>query len=210
MSDRNKPRDPQNPGDASPETPEPETPVGVDDVTPKVITDTLVHGSDEVSLSAAKTIAEAAEQVVVRLGIEKFIEAQWEEKIDPKLRECERYAIASAAFGGDMIFISMAIPLVNGIIHVGSDREKLAKTSDWISRVWEKASLTPDAERIPTISALTLIYLITIGWRSARKLKTKDESHQLWKRMQQRVQRLCSDKASRGATADPSGPKGAK
>jgi hypothetical protein len=206
MTDRSKPRGRQKSGGASPETPDPEIPVGVDDVTPKVIADTLTKESDEVSLSAAKTIAEAAEQVVVRLGIEVFIADQWE-KIEPKLRECERYAQASVAFGGDMIFISMAIPLVNGIIHVGSNRSDLTTTTEWISKEWRNASLTQDPERIPVISALTLIYLITIGWENAKKLKPKDELREPWKLMKQRVQRLCSDKARRKANANHAGRK---
>src|SRR5205085_11194623 len=116
---------------------------GEDEVTPEVMVEALTKESDEVSLSAAKTIAEAAEQVVIRLGIEQFIEKQWE-RIEEKLRECDEYAVAAATFGGDMIFISMTIPLVNGIIHVGSTREKLTNTTEWIAKEWRRARLSYD------------------------------------------------------------------
>ncbi|PYS80142.1 MAG: hypothetical protein DMF67_11240 [Acidobacteria bacterium] len=256
MTDPNKkPRDPETPGAPPPEESgdlglkgEDDVVKGEDEVTPKVITDALTEKSDEVSLSAAKTIADAAEQVVVRLGIEKFIEQQWE-KIGKKLDECDEYARAAATFGGDMIFISMAIPLVNGIIHVGSTRERLTTTTEWISKEWRRASLTYDPERIPVISALTLIYLITKGWKITKDreaaqsiegprlklLKEMEEQGQgasqsleyqelkklkerlekqleelekqklLWERMLERVQRLCSDKASREAKTGSGG-----
>jgi hypothetical protein len=203
MSDPNDPaRDGERPGDLPSDSREPH--VGKDEVKTDDLVEGLTDSSDEVSLSAAKTIADAAEQVVVRLGIEKFIDQQWP-KIDEKLRECEGLAKLTQTFGGDMIFISMAIPLVNGIIHVGSDRDRLSKTSEWIAREWRKPTLTYDPERIPVISALTLIYLITKGWKATRTLKGKDERKELWKRMQKRVQRLCSDKATRPATKQQPG-----
>ena len=146
---------------------------GTDEVTTEKMT-VFVGGSGgggggpRVPLSEAKSISEAAENVVNTLEIEKFITEQWE-KIDKKLRECDEYAKVAAPFGGDMIFISMAIPLANGVIHVGSTREKLEETTKYIQQEWQKASLAHDPERIPVISALTLIYLITKGWLKADK-----------------------------------------
>jgi hypothetical protein len=224
MTDPNKrPGDPETPDSSPPSAPDDQPRAGEDEVTPELIADVLY--SDEVSLSAAKTIGDAAEQVVVRLGIEKFIEQQWE-KIATKLDECDEYAVAAKNFGGDMIFISMAIPLVNGIIHVGSTRDKLTATTNWIAKVWRQASLAYDPERIPVISALTLIYLITKGcnamnkeWEATlllrpglqgasdspgdRQSKQLKESCERWERMRERVQRLCSDKDSR---EDGNGP----
>ncbi len=183
--------------------PEPADDAGQTEVTSNDLVAQLTESSDEVSRSTAEAIGYAAEKVVEDLGIDGFINEHWP-MIWEKLRECEEYAKASLKFGGDMIFISMAIPLVNGIIHLGSDRRRLASTTESMSEVWKRVSMTPAPDRIPAISALTLIYIITKGWKGARKLKRDDPEKELWKRMQRRVQRLCSDKASR--KAKESGP----
>src|ERR1700749_2167212 len=78
MTDPNEnPGDPKTPDSSLPSAPGDPSLTGKDEVTSKTITDTLHEDNDEVSLSAAKTIGEASEQVAIRLGIEEFIEQQW-------------------------------------------------------------------------------------------------------------------------------------
>jgi hypothetical protein len=175
--------------------------LGKDEVTPQVIAEAL--DSDEVSASAAKTIADAAELVVVNLEIEEFIADRWSQ-ISNKLRECDEYAVTAKTFGSNMMFLSMAIPLVNGVIHVGSKSERLSATTTLIEDLRKTIGLSYDPQRIPVISALTLIYLIVKGWygvtkelkatqpaNAPEKLKDLEE---VWGRMLSRAQRLCSDR----------------
>ncbi|HYH85960.1 MAG TPA: hypothetical protein VEX60_10950 [Pyrinomonadaceae bacterium] len=178
--------------------------VGKDEVTPEVIAEAL--GSDEVSAGAAKTIADAAELVVVNLDIEEFIADRWSQ-ISNKLRECDEYAVTAKTFGSNMMFLNMAIPLVNGIIHVGSRSERLSATTTLIEELRKTIGLSYDPQRIPVISALTLIYLIVKGWYGITKElkatqtveapKKLDDMKEVWERMLSRAQRLCSDRTSR-------------
>lgn len=176
----------------------PQSPSGESDgVTVRDIVWLLTQGNDDISSKTAKEIAEKVKTVIDSLGIEEFIAAHWD-KIYRKLTECEMY-VSGVSLGSNMLFVNMAIPLVNGIIHVASTRERLLGTTKDISKIWPAM---PEPEKVPIVSALTLIYLVTKGQDSSPpadippdKLK---EYRDHWDRMQSRVQHLLSTPAAPG------------
>jgi hypothetical protein len=149
-----------------------------------------------ISRRKAKDIAKDAMWVVNNLDIKDFIDDHWP-KISQKLIECEKFA-REVRYGPDMMFVSMAIPLVNGIIHVASTRDKLIKTTKYFSDEWKRAGIK-EPEKVPIVSALTLIYLVSKGLDT---LPQGDKTAAtLWEDMNARVQHLSSDNG--GTNAPP-------
>ncbi|HEX8501392.1 MAG TPA: hypothetical protein VF659_12490 [Pyrinomonadaceae bacterium] len=168
----------------------------------KDVLKTLTSGNSKMSPTKAKNMAKDAVSVVRDLGTEDFIKQHWD-KISEKLIQCEKFA-NEVSYGADMMFVSMAIPLVNGIIHVASSRDKLLKTTKRFADDWKRAGID-EPERVPIVSALTLIYLVTRGLEYSEG-EADALNHPLWERMKLRVQHLSSDKGGGGAS-QPSGGK---
>jgi len=131
-------------------------------------------------------IARFAQEAVEELGVKQFIN-DYEEPIYDKLLECDSYA-ETAKVNSDMMFIARSLPVINGIIHIASNRERLSRAMRWVEKNMEESE--PDA--ISILSALTLIYVAVQG-----EIKRKDriEEREAWRRILRRVRRFSSDMA---------------
>jgi hypothetical protein len=85
-----------------------------------------------------------------------------------------------------MIFMALSLPIINGIIHVGSTRKDLVSASEWIRGKWQSME-GEKLDAIPTISALTLIYIIAKAWSRYRNDPAR---HEIWDSIRDRVQML--------------------
>lgn len=162
----------------------------------ELVRQALNEGSNEDQTEADEAsrdeTARAAVTAVRKLKITPFLKAH-EERIFTKLEECDGYA-SNADFGGDMMFIALALPVINGIIHVASTRDNLEAASDWVVKEWGEGPKNP--EKVPILSALTLIYVVAIGWdkyeHPAPDQSIAEGKKVIWERILNRVQKLSS------------------
>jgi hypothetical protein len=152
------------------------------------VTAPLSHEVAEAQAAAdrAAAAAEAAEtarkEAIAQFAVEEELQVQeffqaHREQIFRKLEECDQIA-ENAPINGDMIFIAESLPLINSIIHVGSDRATLARASNWVRETWGD-----EADPLIVLSALLFIYVANKGAEE----KGNDET---WKRIHERVEKL--------------------
>lgn len=110
------------------------------------------------------------------LKVKKFFEVH-REAIYKKLEECDEIA-AHAPTNTDMIFIAESLPIINSIIHVGSDRKTLGEASSWVRDTWGD-----EADPLIVLSALLFIYV-------ANKGAEENLEDPVWRRIHRRVQKL--------------------
>jgi hypothetical protein len=103
------------------------------------------------------------------------------------LEECDRFA-EDADLNGDMMFIALSLPIMNGIIHVGSNRSDLRKAIEWILSKWKTENKEPD--KISILSVLTLMYVVAKGWEAHKNDLGKRD---IWLRIVSRVRKLSSE-----------------
>jgi len=121
------------------------------------------------------------------LKVEEFFDVH-KEQIYKKLEECDEIA-ENAPTNGDMIFIAESLPIINSIIHVGTDRKKLTGASNWVRKTWGE-----DADPLIVLSALLFIYVANKG---ALRFTTgqsdepvEGDREEIWNRIHRRVQKL--------------------
>jgi len=131
---------------------------------------------------SGEPIAKTAETAVKILGAEKFIE-NYSHLIFEKLEECDKYA-QSADFNGDLVFIALSLPIINGIIHVASNSAALIAARDWVVSKWKD---NKDPDPVSILSALTLVYVVAKGWRAFQE---DQERREVWRRILGRMERL--------------------
>jgi hypothetical protein len=117
------------------------------------------------------------------LDVREFFLAH-KERIYERLEECDRIATA-AVTNADMLFFAESLPIINGIIHVGSTREELIKATDWVKENWEGGEAQP---RI-VLSALLFRYVTKEGAKEFTNC-TKQSKKEAWSRIDTRVSRL--------------------
>jgi hypothetical protein len=89
----------------------------------------------------------------------------------------------------DMIFFAESLPIINGLIHVGTTREELNKAIDWVKQNWGDK-----VDPLIVLSALTFIYVAETGAELAenppqdKDAKMRDK--EVWKRINARVKKL--------------------
>ncbi len=132
--------------------------------------------------------ARATVDAIRLLNIEPFFNEDNLRSIFKKLEECDDYA-ESADFNGEMMFIALSLPIVNGIIHIASNRNDLRRATQWVVQEW-KDGANKDPDRVSILSALTLIYLAVKGWQRFRESSKRE----IWKRIITRVQKLSSER----------------
>lgn len=103
--------------------------------------------------------------------------------IYPRLEECEKIA-GDAGIHSDMIFISEGLPLINGIIQVGSAPQNRKKALDWIKERWGA-----DADPKIVLSALVFIYVVDRGVAFYSKSSDRPKLA-IWDQIEDRVQRM--------------------
>ena len=117
------------------------------------------------------------------LDVREFFLAH-KELIYQRLEECDRIA-KNAVTNADMLFFAESLPIINGIIHVGSTREELNKATDWVRENWEGSEAQP---RI-VLSALLFRYVTKEGAKEFTNsvIQSKRDA---WNRIDERVDRL--------------------
>jgi hypothetical protein len=141
-----------------------------------------------------------AREAVAQLGIEKFIDIH-KEKMYGKIENYERMHCANLEGSEletceitagkkkgsenkyDMIFIAENLPMIYGVIHVGSKLEDFEKANKWAKK------LLPGADALSVLSSLTFIYIVDKGWKEFKDNKD-EERRKLWEGIRSRVEPL--------------------
>ncbi|HJU56226.1 MAG TPA: hypothetical protein VJ715_16710 [Pyrinomonadaceae bacterium] len=117
------------------------------------------------------------------LDVREFFLAH-KDRIYSKLEDCDQIA-KRAITNTDMLFFAESLPIINGIIHVGSTREDLNKATEWVRENWEGSAAQP---RI-VLSALLFHYVTKEGVKEFTD--STDQSKRItWSRIDERVGRL--------------------
>ncbi|MBU7585014.1 MAG: hypothetical protein KAF91_19255 [Nostoc sp. TH1S01] len=161
-------------------------------------------------MSSKNKESKKATEAVKILGIVDFISSN-EHLIDRKLEDCDvrvfqaqkrtvkmqsgdRYCMEGSEC--DMMFIADSLPIVTGIVHVGSTVKELNDAKKWVK------SIVPDADPISVLSALTLLYVAEHGYEKyqpdntfiegAEDLGEDAKRNKVWERIYERVKRRFS------------------
>ena len=132
-----------------------------------------------------KQVLKYADKATAKLKIQDFIE-KYKAELIKRILGCEHEASVARA-NKDTVFLTAAFPIINGIIHVASDRKSLQEATKWLREEW---SVEPE-EYLDTFSvllALTLIYVVNHGWR-ARTAETEEQ----WKSIMRRMRKLSDE-----------------
>ncbi len=182
MSRRSDEKDSRPPG--SPPT---EAGGGEDEVTRDDIFHALVNGSDEARLDAPLVAA----QIIERLGIADFL-ALHRDRIFSKLEDCERLA-GAADSGGDLMFVALSLPIMNGLIIVASSKQRILAAGRYINSFFRRSGVSAELDEMAILSALALIYVVNMGhiaFKRDKELRDNVGGRRTWARMRKRLQRL--------------------
>jgi hypothetical protein len=127
----------------------------------------------------AKKQADARHAAENELEIKRFFE-EHKGQIYEKLKDCDKFAL-QAGPQSDMIFVAESLPIINGIIHVGSTRQRLTEANKWVRETWGES-----ADPLIILSALVFVYVVEEG---AKQFKGTAEQP-VWDRIQGRVKKL--------------------
>jgi hypothetical protein len=119
----------------------------------------------------------------VLLKVDGFFEDH-KEQIYNRLEECDRIA-SKSKINPNTLFIAESLPIINGIIHVGSARVELNTATDWVRKYWEASEAHP---RI-VLSAL-LFHYVTERGVTAYKNHPDQTKRETWERIRERVSKL--------------------
>ncbi len=100
-----------------------------------------------------------------------------------RLEECDQFA-SKALTNADMLFFAESLPIINGIINVGSTRKELNDATRWVTEHWGGGEAQP---RI-VLSALLFHYVTTRG--AEESVDKSKEQQETWKRIRARVGKL--------------------
>ncbi|HEY0379059.1 MAG TPA: hypothetical protein VGC87_19240 [Pyrinomonadaceae bacterium] len=138
--------------------------------------------TDEIK-KKARNLYDSAVVMEKLLGLRKFF-LEHDELIYAKLEDCDEDA-QKGVNNIDMLFFAQSLPIINGIIHVGSTREDLNTATEWVKENWKGSAAQP---RI-VLSALLFLYVTKQGVQ--RFANSTDKNQQLiWRRIDERVGRL--------------------
>jgi hypothetical protein len=134
-----------------------------------------------------RRMCEIAAEAIDRLGVRDFIGKHLGD-ITERLKECES-AAQNAPVDSDMLFIALSLPILNGVIHIASNRENLQRAIAWATHKWRghpgaaPRKRKKDFDPISILSSLTLIFVVCEGSkaRSAGEKKKDKGNDQLWK-----------------------------
>jgi hypothetical protein len=129
------------------------------------------------------------------LKAQEFIETHHNE-IFKRLSDAEARARArEAGPEANVVFVAECLPFVAGIVHVGSQLDDFREARDW---ALEKL---PYADAVSVLSALTFLYIVEKGLKSA----TKENSAELpvWRSMSRRLDSLLPASGSLAGSAAP-------
>lgn len=137
-------------------------------------------------------VSHIARQAVDTLEIREFIN-KWAEPIEKKLLDCERQA-SDAPINNDMLFVAAALPIINGVIQIASDRTTMRKSIDWLQKQpWIKDKADADFDPVSVLSALTLIEVVNEAWRQTRAGKRNAANAAEWNSIIRRMRKLSKE-----------------
>lgn len=125
-------------------------------------------------------ICNAAETVEDYLRVDKFIENH-KEKIFAKLEE--NFGRVKDQPQAHLMFVALCLPLVSGVIHVGSTLQDFNHASDWIKQT------LGDVDPVAILSTFTLVYIVKKGLKEFSGSNDRNRK-QLWEDMYDAIQTL--------------------
>jgi hypothetical protein len=140
----------------------------------------------EAFILADKTkLAADAVESIGKLAAFDFIEDQ-RELIFERLEECDAIAKES---GGTTLFVAQSLPIINGIIYVGSrSQDNLNQAIDWVKSRFGRA----DPQIV--LSTLVFRYIADIGLAAYKGTKSTNDTGEpredIWARISERVEKL--------------------
>lgn len=102
------------------------------------------------------TVSNAAAE---KLGVSSFVDANLD-SLYARLSEALLYARRSPG-NEEMMFVSMSLPIVTGLIHFASTHAQLDDAIRWVKTEWPDVGNVADP--IPTLAALVLIHIVEQG-----------------------------------------------
>lgn len=132
---------------------------------------------------AEEQIEQAAAEAVRRLGVDVVIE-QASETILTQFEDCDRFASGSPA-DADAMFIALSLPITNALIHYATSRYQMADTKSWLRREWP--DLADAQDPTSTLAVLTLLHIVSEGWR---RYRNQPEKKEVWARIRKRVEKF--------------------
>lgn len=108
--------------------------------------------------------------------------------IRPKIESADA-VVTGSLYDNDAIFLAKALPIANGVIHIGSDRFALKEAMAWLRNQWKD----PQPDAMTVLSALTLIH-IAVQAKSEYERANEAEKLATWSRIVQRVTNLVQPK----------------
>ncbi len=150
----------------------------------KEFTDSAVEYKKEVERleESVRKNYEGALTAEALLNIVAFFD-DYKEQIYDRLEACSKIA-DKAITNGNTLFIAESLPIINGIIHVGSTREELNSATKWVRDNWEAKEAHP---RI-VLSALLFKYVTDRGLIDHRA--PTDPKKEIWDGIENRVKNL--------------------
>jgi hypothetical protein len=130
-------------------------------------------------------ISDPKELVEDFLGLEPFFQRHQDHILD-KLEECDEIA-EKARRSKDMIFFAESLPVIDGLIQVGTTREEYKSALKRVREEWAS-----DVEPAHLISALTFLYVADRGKEIAEGKRKAKKARDLtvWRRIDARVHKL--------------------
>jgi hypothetical protein len=156
----------------------------------------MSHSRDSSDNPAAKVrvsgdLESIAKTAVDYLGVVETIRREAEregaDSLFARLEECDTFAEA-APVNSDMMFLALSLPIANGLIYFGTSRDRLRRSREWAAEKWPQQD-----DPISTLAALTLIYIVKMGWH---RFRSEPEKSQIWSRINGRVEKLKQDSES--------------
>jgi len=134
---------------------------------------------------------QSAGHAVQLLVLERFIRDN-KQDIYKQLEDCDdRVSGRPSGLDPDAAFVAQSLPLIDGVIHVGSSRDHFDDAARWVQR--QSPHIEPDS----LLSTLVLLYIMEQGLQDARASTNADRKSK-WERIHQRAKWLCEKPETAG------------
>lgn len=135
----------------------------------------------------SNTFEKAKEAVENQLHVDDFINERKEE-IYAKLEDNHRRAMLVEDDSRGLMFIAESLPLISGIIYVGSTLKNFNDAINWVRK-----SL-PNADPASVLSALTFFYIVEKGWKEFsdknRRRAEDEKKREMWAHIRKQMDAL--------------------
>jgi hypothetical protein len=138
-----------------------------------------------------KKMLQSANEAVKRLGLKDFIQDN-KAAIYGQLEDCDtRVSERPSGLDPNAAFVAQSLPLIGGVIHVGSSRTNFDDAATWVQQQ------SPHAEPNSLLSTLVLLYIVDQGWQDAHApnqdahAPNDEKKKAQWESIYQRAKWLC-------------------